>query len=89
MRGIKTVAEIAAENNVHPTIITRWKNELTEGAAELFERKKARIRKSAGWKRTATVSDEFKDPFSTAAGYGQLAGVVAEHSQEAGDLMLT
>ncbi|AKJ63856.1 hypothetical protein L21SP4_00586 [Kiritimatiella glycovorans] len=37
----------------------------------------------------ATVSDEFNDPFSTVADYGLLAGVVAEHSQEAGALMLT
>jgi transposase len=41
LRGIKTVAEIAAENGVHPTMVTRWKNELTEGAADLFERKNA------------------------------------------------
>ncbi|AKJ63982.1 Transposase [Kiritimatiella glycovorans] len=41
LRGIKTVAEIAAENNVHPTMVTRWKTELTEGAADLFERKNA------------------------------------------------
>jgi hypothetical protein len=37
----------------------------------------------------ATVSDELNDPFSTAADYGQLAGVMAKHSEEAEDLMLT
>ena len=41
LRGVKTIAEIAAENNLHPTQITRWKAELTEGAAALFERKNA------------------------------------------------
>jgi hypothetical protein len=37
----------------------------------------------------ATVSDEWKDPFSKATNYGQLAGVMAKHSEEAEDLMLT
>ena len=41
MRGVKTVAEIAAENNLHPTQVTTWKTELVKGAAELFERKNA------------------------------------------------
>ncbi len=41
LRGIKTVAEIAAENNVHPTQVTKWKTDLAEGAPALFERKNA------------------------------------------------
>ncbi len=41
VRGIKTVAEIAAENNLHPTQVTTWKTELVKGAPELFERKNA------------------------------------------------
>lgn len=39
VRGIKTVAEIAAENNLHPTQVTTWKTDLVKGAPELFERK--------------------------------------------------
>jgi transposase len=41
LRGIKTVAEIAAENNLHPTQVTSWKTDLVKGAAVLFERKNA------------------------------------------------
>ena len=41
VRGIKTVAEIAAENSLHPTQVTKWKHELTKSAPELFERKNA------------------------------------------------
>jgi len=41
LRGVKTVAEIAAENKLHPTQVTAWKTELMKGAAELFERKNA------------------------------------------------
>lgn len=41
LRGIKTVAEIAAENNLHPTQVTTWKTDLVKGAAGLFERKNA------------------------------------------------
>jgi transposase len=41
LRGIKTVAEIAAENNLHPTQVTTWKTDLVKGASGLFERKNA------------------------------------------------
>lgn len=41
VRGIKTVAEIAAENNLHPTQVTTWKTDLVKGAPGLFERKNA------------------------------------------------
>jgi transposase len=41
IRGVKTVAEIAAENSLHPTQVTKWKKELTKSASELFERKNA------------------------------------------------
>lgn len=35
----KAIGEISAENGVHPTQINKWRRELTEKSAELFERK--------------------------------------------------
>ena len=37
VRGEKTVAEIAAQYEIHPTMIHNWKRHLLEGARELFE----------------------------------------------------
>jgi|SRR6266568_7899079 len=36
MSESKTLAEIASEYQVHPTQITRWKQELIENASDLF-----------------------------------------------------
>lgn len=36
IRGEKTVAEIAAHHEVHPTQVTSWKTELLEKAASIF-----------------------------------------------------
>jgi transposase-like protein len=38
LSGEKTLAELAAEYGVHPTMISTWKQELVKRAGELFER---------------------------------------------------
>ena len=35
-RGEKTMAELSSEYGVHPNMIGRWKHELMEGAAGIF-----------------------------------------------------
>ena len=37
VRGLKTVSELAALHQVHPSQITAWKKQLLEGAGTLFE----------------------------------------------------
>lgn len=36
-RGERTINEIAAQFEVHPTQVSQWKRQLLEGATELFE----------------------------------------------------
>jgi len=38
LAGDKTLAELASEYGVHPTMISTWKQELVKNARELFER---------------------------------------------------
>lgn len=38
LAGGKTLAELASEYGVHPTMISTWKQELVKNAKDLFER---------------------------------------------------
>ncbi len=51
IRGVKTLAQLAAEHKVHPNQISTWKKQLLENASELF---------SSGPK--ATSSEEITAP---------------------------
>lgn len=43
-KGLRSVNEIAADYEVHPTQVSAWKKELLEGGSALFERKNGRNR---------------------------------------------
>ena len=49
LKGERTVSELAAAYEVHPTMIHQWKKSLLDGAADIFER---------GGKKPATEVDE-------------------------------
>ena len=40
--GLKTLSELASEYKIHPTQITRWKQELIDNASDLFGKSKTR-----------------------------------------------
>jgi transposase len=42
IKGLKTVQQNAAENEVHPTQVTQWKSQMIEGASEVFEQGRGR-----------------------------------------------
>jgi transposase len=48
VRGEKTVAEIAAQYEIHPTMIHNWKRQLLDGASEIFEQQQANTVESDG-----------------------------------------
>ena len=41
VKGIKTLAELASEYQVHPTQISDWKKRLLDGSAKLFSERKS------------------------------------------------
>jgi len=36
IKGQRTIQEIASHYEIHPTLVTHWKKQLLEGAAEIF-----------------------------------------------------
>jgi len=42
IKSIKTVQEIAADNQVHPTQVTQWKSQMLAGASEVFDQGRGR-----------------------------------------------
>ena len=43
IKGLKTVQQIAAENELHPTQVTQWKSQMMDGAAEVFDPGRGRL----------------------------------------------
>jgi len=56
-KGTKTLAEIAGETGVHPNQISRWKSQLLEGGAHVFNSNGARQQRELE-KREATLYDQ-------------------------------
>lgn len=54
LRGERTVSELAAAYEVHPTMNHQWKKAVLEGAAGIFERE-ARLRPPPGCPRKRSV----------------------------------
>jgi len=47
LKGLKTIHQIAADNEIHPVQVSQWKKELQERMSELFERKNGRSKTDA------------------------------------------
>ncbi len=47
IKGMKTVQQIAAENDLHPVQVTQWKTAMAESAAGIFERGRDQVARAA------------------------------------------
>ena len=47
IKGVKTVQQIAAENGLHPVLVTQWKGQMLEAAADVFARGRDKAEESA------------------------------------------
>ncbi len=47
LQGERTLSEIAARNNVHPNLLTRWKTQAISGLPKVFENDTAKAQKEA------------------------------------------
>ena len=63
LKGLKTVQQIAAENNLHPVQVTQWKGQIQESAAGVFER---------GRDRASQAQEEEKERAGLERKVGQL-----------------
>jgi transposase-like protein len=47
IKGLKTVQQIAAENDLHPVQVTQWKGQMLEAAAGVFAGRRDKAEESA------------------------------------------
>ena len=40
IHGVRSIAEIASEYNIHPNLVSQWKKKLQQNAADIFATKK-------------------------------------------------
>ena len=59
LRETKTVAELAAEHQIHPNLITKWKQAAVTDFATLFERGTVRDEKAAA--QDAKVAELYQE----------------------------
>lgn len=43
IKGIKTIQQIALENGLHPVQVSRWKSQMQDSAAGVFEKEPSRV----------------------------------------------
>jgi len=51
LREAKTIAQIAAEHQIHPTLVTKWKAEALQGLTAHFERSVVKEEKAQAQER--------------------------------------
>ncbi len=56
LRETKTITELAAEHQIHPNLITKWKQAALQEMPSLFERGTAKDEKGAGAAGLACIS---------------------------------
>ena len=54
LRETKTISQIAAEHQIHPTLVTKWKAEALEGLTAHFERGASKEEKTQAQERKIT-----------------------------------
>lgn len=58
LRGEKTIAEIAAQYEIHPTMIHNWKRQLLDGASGIFEQQQQAVETSS--EATAQIAELYR-----------------------------
>ena len=58
VREQKTISQLASEHGVHSTQIYQWKRRVIEGAAELFEPGRARLKEEEFRRRESELFEE-------------------------------